>query len=57
MNFTFILLASILHVLILRRLIGVHEQWYGLHDLIRALVNGLVGVVLFALFDRLRQRE
>jgi rod shape-determining protein MreD len=57
MNFIFILLAGILHVLILRRLIGIHEQWYGLHDLIRALVNGLVGVVLFALLDRLRQRE
>jgi rod shape-determining protein MreD len=57
MNFIFILLAGILHVLILRRLIGVHEQWYGLHDLVRALVNGLVGVVLFALLDRLRQRE
>lgn len=57
MNFVFILLASILHVLILRRLLGIHEQWYGLHDLIRALVNGLVGVVLFALLDRLRQRE
>jgi rod shape-determining protein MreD len=57
MNFCFILLASTLHVLILRRLIGIHEQWYGLHDLVRALVNALVGVVLFALFDRLRQRE
>jgi rod shape-determining protein MreD len=57
MNFVFILLAGILHVLILRRLVGIHEQWYGLHDLIRALVNGLVGVVLFALLDRLRQRE
>ena len=57
MNFTFILLASTLHLLILRRLIGIHEQWYGLHDLVRALVNALVGVVLFALLDRLRQRE
>jgi rod shape-determining protein MreD len=57
MNFTFILLASVLHLLILRRLVGIHEQWYGWHDLIRALVNGLVGVVLFALLDRLRQRE
>ena len=57
MNFSFILLASTLHVLILRRLVGIHEQWYGLHDLIRALVNGLVGVVLFVLLDRLRQRE
>lgn len=57
MNFTFILLASTLHLLILRHLIGIHEQWYGLHDLVRALVNALVGVVLFALLDRLRQQE
>lgn len=57
MNFVFILLASTLHLLILRRLVGIHEQWYGLHDLVRALVNALVGVVLFALLDRLRQRE
>lgn len=57
MNFSFILLASILHVLILRHLVGIHEQWYGVHDLVRALVNALVGVVLFALLDRLRQRE
>ncbi len=57
MNFTFILLASILHVLILRRLLGIHEQWYGLHEVVRAVVNGLIGVVLFALLDRLRQRQ
>jgi rod shape-determining protein MreD len=57
MNFTFILLASILHVLILRRLLGIHEQWFWLHEVVRAVVNGLIGVVLFALFDRLRQRE
>ncbi|MHB1856608.1 MAG: rod shape-determining protein MreD [Acidobacteriaceae bacterium] len=57
MNFTFILLASILHVLILRRLLGIHEQWYGLHEVARAVVNGLIGVVLFALLDRLRQRQ
>ncbi len=57
MNFVFILLASILHVLILRRLLDIHEQWFWLHEAIRAVVNGLIGVVLFALLDRLRQRE
>ena len=57
MNFTFILLASILHVLILRRLLGMHEQWFWLHEAVRAVVNALIGVVLFALLDRLRQRE
>lgn len=57
MNFVFILLASILHVLILRRLLGMHGQWFWLHELIRAVVNALIGVILFALLDRLRQRD
>jgi rod shape-determining protein MreD len=57
MNFLFILFASVLHVLILRRLLGMHETWFWLHELIRAIVNALVGVILFALLDRLRRRE
>ena len=57
MNFAFILLASILHVLILRRLLGMHELWLGLHEVVRATVNALIGVVLFTLLDRFRQRE
>lgn len=57
MNFVFILFASLLHILILRRLIGMHEQWFWLHQFVRALVNALLGVILFAAFDRLRQRE
>ena len=57
MNFVFILLASILHVLILSRLLGMHGSWFWLHELIRAVVNALAGVILFALLDRLRQRD
>jgi rod shape-determining protein MreD len=57
MNFIFLLFASILHLLILRRLLGMHETWFWVHELIRAVVNALIGVVLFALLDRLRQRE
>ncbi len=57
MNFIFILLASLLHVFILSHLLGMHQSWFWLHELIRALVNGLIGVILFALLDRMRRRQ
>ncbi len=57
MNFIFILFAGVLHVLILRRLLGMHETWFWLQELVRAIVNALIGVILFALLDRLRRRE
>ncbi len=56
-NFSFVLFGSLLHVLILRRLLGMQETWFWLHELIRSLINALIGVVLFALFDRMRQRQ
>lgn len=55
-NFAFMLLASVLHIVILGRLLGMHQHWIWVHQLIRAVVNALVGVVLFALFDRMRRR-
>jgi rod shape-determining protein MreD len=57
MNFTFILFGSVLHVFILSRLLGMHETWLWVHELIRALINALIGVILFALLDRMRRRE
>ena len=57
MNFVFILLASVLHVLILARLLGMHQSWIWLRELIPAVINALIGVVLFTLLDRLRRRE
>lgn len=57
MNFVFMLLGSVLQVLIFRRLLGMHVEWFWLHELIRAVINALIGVILFALLDRLRQRE
>lgn len=57
MNFVFILVGSVLHIVILSRLLGMHENWFWVHELIRATINALIGVVLFALLDRLRRRE
>lgn len=56
-NFTFVLFASLLHVLILRRLLGMQETWFWLHELLRSLINGLIGVILFAVLDRMRRRQ
>lgn len=57
MNFAFILFASVLHVFILRHLLGMHQTWFWVRETIRAIVNSLIGVILFALFDRLRRRQ
>lgn len=57
MNFCFMFLAGILHVLIMRRLLGLHEEWFWLHEVARAAINTLIGVVLFAVLDRFRQRQ
>ncbi len=57
MNYVFILFGGLLHVFILRRLLGMHESWFWLHEFIRAIVNALIGVILFALLDRVRRRE
>jgi rod shape-determining protein MreD len=57
MMFFFSLVSSLLHVFIVRHLLDMAQAWYGLHELVRALVNSLVAVILFALLDRLRKRE
>jgi rod shape-determining protein MreD len=57
MNFAFILLSGVLHLLILTRLVGLHESWLWGHESIRAAINAVIGVVLFALLDRLRKQE
>lgn len=57
MNFIFMLLASVLHLLILARLLGMQGGWSWPRELIPAAINAVIGVVLFALLDRLRRRE
>ena len=57
MMFFFSLLSSLLHVFIVRHLLDMAQAWYFLHEFIRALVNSLVAIILFALLDRLRKRE
>lgn len=57
MNFAFILLASVLQLLILTQLLGMHVTWLWAHESIRATLNAVLGVILFAFLDRLRRRD
>jgi rod shape-determining protein MreD len=38
-------------------MLGQPFAWHGVHEVIRAAVNALVGVVLFALLDLTRRTE
>lgn len=57
MMFFFSLLSSLLHVFIVRHLLEMAQAWYALHELLRALLNSFVAIILFSLLDRLRKRE
>lgn len=55
--FFFMLLDSLLHLAIVRLLLDMPMEWHGLHEMLRAVVNALAGVILFAMLDRLRKQE
>ena len=40
-----------------RRMLGQPFAWHWLHELLRAVVDALAGVILFALLDLTRRRE
>jgi rod shape-determining protein MreD len=40
-----------------RHLLGQSMAWHGVHELIRAITNALVGVVFYSFLDRFRRRE
>lgn len=57
LNFLFSLLSSALYVLILQKLLGQGYAWSWVYELIKAVLNSVVAVVLFALLDRTRITE
>ena len=56
-NFIFTLLYGFLYLLILRHLVGIDLHWSWWHQLLKAAINTVVGMALFALLDRTRLRE
>ena len=53
----FVLLHNGIDWVLMRHLLAQPMIWNWLHELIRAAINALIAVVLFALLDRARSRE
>jgi len=52
----FAFLHSFMYLLIMHRLLGLELKWSWVQELIRAIADALVGVILFALLDRAKKR-
>jgi rod shape-determining protein MreD len=57
LNFLLSLLSSAIYVFITRILLGLNLQWSWLIELVKAVDNSLIAMVLFPLLDRLQIRE
>lgn len=55
--FVFTLAQSGILLLLQRYMLGQPFAWHGAHELIRAVANALLGVVLFGVIDLTRRRE
>jgi rod shape-determining protein MreD len=56
MTLAFCLVHRVLYMVIDRGLVGANDPWMWGHNLVSALINALVAVVLFAGLDRLKDR-
>ncbi|MFZ0273636.1 MAG: rod shape-determining protein MreD [Acidobacteriaceae bacterium] len=57
LTFGFTLAQTVVLWLLQRHMLGQQYAWHGVHEVIRAVANALVGVVLFALLDQTRRTE
>jgi len=55
--FGFTLLQTAVLYLLQRHMLGQPYAWHWVHELIRAVLNALIGVILFALLDLSRRPE
>jgi rod shape-determining protein MreD len=56
-TFVLSLLSSAIYFLVYRILLGLELDWSWLVELIKAVVNSLIALVLFHLLDRLQIRD
>lgn len=56
MTFSFTLLESFLYFSIVRRLLAMNLGWNWTHELLKAAMNALLGLLIFVLLDRTRRR-
>ena len=57
LNFGAAMLNSAITLLIVHRMLAMEAPWSWVHELIRAVVNALLAVVLFALLDRAKREN
>jgi rod shape-determining protein MreD len=57
LTFALSLLSSAIYLFVARFLLGLGADWNGLTELLRAVGNGVIALVLFPLLDRLRVRD
>jgi rod shape-determining protein MreD len=57
LNFVLSLLASTIYLFVTRFLLGLAIEWSWLTELLRAIGNSLIALVLFPLLDRLQIRD
>lgn len=57
MNFGFTMMNVAVYLFIMHRLLAVEFKTNWLHEVITSIINAIVGVFLFDLLDRTRQRE
>jgi rod shape-determining protein MreD len=57
LNFFLSLLSGVIYLFIYRFLLGLALEWSWLTELMRAVGNSLIAIVLFPLLDRLQMRE
>lgn len=57
LTFSFVLLNDAINWVLVRHLLAEPMPWGWLHQLLRAAINTLVAMILFALLDRLKSRE
>ncbi len=57
LTFGFTLAQTLILWLLQRHMLGQPFAWHSVHEIIRAVVNALVGVILFALLDLTRRTE
>lgn len=57
LNFLLSLLSSALYLFVYRVLLGLDLQWQWLTELMRAIGNSVIAVVLFPLLDRLQLKD
>jgi rod shape-determining protein MreD len=57
LTFVFSLVQTCILWLVEHRMLGQPLAWHGVHEIIRAAVNALLAVILFALLDRTRRES